>query len=261
MKEQTHEDPRIAAAAERQMHTWAMMEESRDRAIRRQNESRSAPPAINYVTISREAGLGGSEIGQTLGQRLGWEVFDKNLLDQVAARFHLCRRMLDLVDETQSNWVFDVLGNWMDCQIVPHTKYVSHLSRVILSAAGRGHAVFVGRGAQYILPRQQLLSVRLVASPKYRLQRFMEQTGLNEIAARRSMAEMDAGRREFVQQFFHRDVADPHNYDLVINVERSGREGAVVEILTALEHRVARPISAACIVRENGVAKNIPPRS
>jgi hypothetical protein len=245
MKGQTHENPKIVAAVERRMHAWAMMEESKDRDVRRQNEPQSAPPAIDYVTISREAGLGGSEIGQTLGLRLGWEVFDKNLLDQVAAQFHLCRRMLDLVDETQSNWVFDVLGNWMDCQIVPHETYVRHLSRVILSVAERGRAVFVGRGAQYLLPRPQLLSVRLVASPTYRLQQFIEKTGLNEIAARRSMAEMDAGRREFVEQFFHRDITDPHNYDLVVNVERSGRDGAVAEILTALEHRAARPTSPA----------------
>jgi cytidylate kinase len=157
------------------------------------------------------------------------------LLDQIADRFHECRRMLELVDETQSSWVYDVLGNWMDCQIVPHAKYFRHLCRVILEAAHCEHAVFVGRGAQFLLPRQHLLAVRLVASPKYRVRQFMAETGMNEIDARRTIMETDAGRREFVEQFLHRDVADPHFYDLVVNVERSGREAAIDEILTALE--------------------------
>ena len=53
------------------------------------------------------------------------------------------------------------------------------------------------------------------------------------------MAELDKGRREFVEQFFHRDITDPHHYDLMINVDRLGPEGAVGQILAAAED--ARP--------------------
>jgi hypothetical protein len=240
MKEQTHEEPCIVAAAERQMHNWALLSDSNDRIVRQQIASHLATPLLQYVTLSREAGVGGSYIGETLGRRLGWDVYDRNLLDQVADRFHLCRRMLDLVDETQNNWVFDVLGTWMDCQIVPHTKYFKHLCTVILTVAHRGHAVFVGRGVQYILPRKQLLAVRLVASPKYRLRQIMERTGMKQAEAQRWMAETDAGRRDFVRQFFHRDINDPHNYDLVINVDQTNPEGAVEEIQTTLDRRLAR---------------------
>jgi cytidylate kinase len=235
MKEQTREMPGILAAAERQMHAWALGNELKDRATRKATEGHPVQHEVRFITISREAGAGGSQIGRCVGERLGWEVFDKNLLDQVADRFRLPRLMLDLVDETRTNWVYDVLGTWMDHKVVPHEKYVACLTRVISTLVRRGHIVFVGRGAQFLLPRQEVLAVRLVASPKYRTQKIMEQLGLTEIDARRFITEADEGRREFVERFFHRDITDPHLYDVVINVERCGKAKAVQEILAVVK--------------------------
>jgi len=233
MKEQTREEPGIIAAAERQMHAWAMTKDMKNHAVR-DEAGRSTQRALRFVAISREAGAGGGVIGQRVGERLGWEVFDRNLLDRVAERFHLERTMLDLVDETRSNWVYDVLGTWMDRKLVPHEKYVACLGRVVLAAARTGHAVFIGRGAQFLLPRKELLAVRLVASPKYRVRQIMERMGMDESDARRYVAEVDQGRREFVDRFFHHDITDPHLYDTVINVERCGPAKTVNEILAAV---------------------------
>ncbi len=243
MKEQVREEPKIVAAAERQMHAWAMSAEIQDRQAVRQSETGSAKPEVSYIAISREAGTGGSEIAQALGLRLGWEVFDHSLLSYVAERFRFCRRMLDLVDETPSNWVYDVLGTWMDQSIVPHERYALCLARVISAVARRGPAVFVGRGAQFFLPRERTLAVRLIASLPYRIRQMMERTGLGEKAARRRVAEIDNGRREFVQRYFRRDIADPSHYDLVLDVERLGRDGAVEDILAALHRRPAAELA------------------
>jgi len=235
MKSQIREEPRILAAAERSMHAWALAREQQDRTTRRDTEHDASRRAIRYIAISREAGAGGSEIGRRVGRQLGWRVFDKNLLDCIADRFGLPRMMLDLVDETRSSWVYDVLGTWMDSQLVPHAKFVACLSREVVLAAREGPAVFVGRGAQFLLPRQEVLAVRLVASPKYRVGQIMAQQGLDENDARRLMEELDHGRGELCWKFFHRDVADPHLYDLVVNVERRGKDQAVKEILAAVE--------------------------
>ena len=234
MKEYVPSDPNIAGAAERQMRTWAMTSESADRAIQRNLESREPQRSVQYIAISREAGAGGGEIGQRLGKQLGWEVFDKNLIDHVAQRCRLERWMLDLVDETESNWVYDVLGTWMDAKIVPHEKYFHKLRCIVLTLARRGSAVFVGRGAQFILPRDQVLAVRLIASLPYRIRQTMQREGLEEKEARQYVMELDAGRREFVARFLHRNITDPHLYDLLINTERCDTEAAVAEILAAV---------------------------
>ncbi len=234
MKEQTREDPTILAAAERQMHAWALQTELKDRAIPPKLAGGPPRQAVCFVTISREAGAGGSEIAEHVGQRLGWSVFDKNLLDQVATQFHLPRITLDLVDETPSNWAYDVLGSWMDHTLVPHEKYVACFSRVVLAASRHGRAVFVGRGVQFLLPRPEVLAVRCIASPNFRLQRIMERTGLDKPAAQQRMSDIDRGRRQFVERFFHHDSSDPHLYDLVVNVDRFGPAGAAAAIVAAI---------------------------
>ncbi|MGD0382391.1 MAG: cytidylate kinase-like family protein [Thermoguttaceae bacterium] len=234
MKEQTREDPKILAAAERQMQAWAMNEEMADRSVSRTFHQAHYRQKKCFLTISREAGAGGSEIAAIVGKRLGWEVIDKNLLDKVAERFNLDRSMLNLVDETRSNWVYDVLGSWMDSKVIPHETYVSQLSRVILAAARQSSFIFVGRGARFLLPREKVLAVRLIASEGFRLKRIMQYHKLSEADARRHIHEVDQGRREFVQRFFHHDITDPHLYDLVINTEGLGIECAAEEIIAAV---------------------------
>jgi len=240
MKEQTREEPRILAAAERQMRAWSLAQEIAEGTVRSHRFDPMHGRLGDYISISREAGAGGSAIGEALGQRLGWEVLDKNLLDCVAERFHLSRPMLELVDETVSNWAYDILGPWLDHQIVTHEKYMVHLARVVVAAARRGKVVLVGRGGQFLLPRDQGLAVRIIASEKYRVRRIMEKYALGEAQAKQFVTTLDRGRREFVGRFFRRDVDDPHLYDLVINVDFLGPEAAVEEILAAWQQVEAR---------------------
>ncbi len=233
MKEHTREDPKILAAAERQMRTWTLLQELADRTSSARRVDQPHERLGDYITISREAGAGGSEIACLLGQNLGWEVLDKNLVARVADRFHLSRKMLEAVDETQFNWAYDILGAWLDPRIIPHEKYVVHLGQVLLAAAQRGKVVLVGRGAQFLLPRDQGLAVRIIAPEKYRLRHVMEEHRLGEAQARQFIAETDRGRREFVMRFFHHDITDPHLFDLTIQVDRLGPVAAAEEIAAA----------------------------
>ena len=134
--------------------------------------------------------------------------------------------MLDLVDETESNWVYDVLGTWMDRQIIPHEKYVVQVSRLIQVLARAGNAVFVGRGAQFLLPRPKTFAVRVVAPEAFRAQCVRQRHNVDLPEALEWVRRTDRGRHEFIQRFFHQDIDDPHLYDLVVNAERLGPAGA-----------------------------------
>jgi hypothetical protein len=235
MKEQTREEPKILAAAERQMHAYAMAEEIKDRMIRVEGAHLSGKKQERWLTISREAGAGGGEIAALVGKRLDWEVFDKNLLDRVAERFRNCRQMLDLVDETPSNWIYDVLGTWMDRKIVPHEAFVAQLTRILVASVKQRSAIIVGRGAQFILPREKIFAVRVIAPEMARVQRIMRLRALKEAEARMAVREIDKGRREFAERFFHHDATDPHLYDLVLNSQRLGIEGAAETLIAAMK--------------------------
>jgi cytidylate kinase len=242
MKSPLHDDPRLRAAAERHMRSWAHKGEN-EAHIASSHPGHAGRKTRIYLAISRQSGSGGSEVGQLVGKKLDWPVFDKNLLDRMAERFHESRRILDLVDETRSNWVYDVLGTWMDHKIVPHQKFVAQLRRVILATAAEyQHAVFVGRGAQFILPRREVIAVRIVAPESYRVERIMHERGLNAIEAKRFVLETDRERREFIRQYFHRDINDLSLYDQVINIEETGLIRAfeqVADFALAKTHAVA----------------------
>jgi cytidylate kinase len=90
----------------------------------------------------------------------------------------------------------------------------------------------------FLLPRDRGLAVRVIAPEKYRIEEFMRREQLNEQQARRRIHELDRGRREFVQWFSGKDVADPQLYDMVLNVGRLG-PAAVADLIVAA-HRQRR---------------------
>jgi cytidylate kinase len=121
----------------------------------------------------------------------------------------------------------------MNPALIPHEKYVVRLGRVVLAAARCGKVILVGRGARFLLPPKGL-AVRIIAPLAYRVHHIMEQKGVTAAAARTWVENADRERHDFVRRYFRRDVADPHLYDVVINVEPIGRQCAVQTIVTAL---------------------------
>ncbi len=234
MKSPIQQDPRLAAFLERKMRSWGQVQETAGHTAGSQEFGLLPGQAVAYVAISREAGADGANVARLVGEHLGWQVYDKNLVDQIAQRYKEPRFMLDLVDETESNWVYDVFGTWMDRHIIPHEKYAVQVRRSIQGLARAGSAVFVGRGAQFILPRAKTLAVRIVAPEAFRAQAIGQQRNISLKEALGWIHRTDRGRREYIQRFFHHDINDPHLYDLVVNVAQLGPAGAAEQIVQAV---------------------------
>ncbi len=219
-------DRGLSELAERQMRSWALQLESQES---RQKQSGAAPlqKVIHpYIAISREAGADGGRLSRLLAEKLGWKTFDRELLDYIVEHFDVPRIALEFVDETVSSWFHEMFGKWLDEQMVSQAEYVSQLGRVVLLAAQHESTVFVGRGAQYILPRELGLAVRIVAPRAQRAARLAELHGYSLHEAERYADELDRGRTQFVSRYFHKDCADPRQYDLVVNLERTSLDDA-----------------------------------
>jgi cytidylate kinase len=141
------------------------------------------------------------------------------------------------VDETRSCWLVEVFGKWIDQRIVTSSEYIHRLGKVLLMTARHEHAVFVGRGAQFLLPRERGLMVQIVAPFEMRLKRVMERENMSAAAARRFLKHRDRERRKFVKEHFGRDANDPRLCDLVINLEHLSTEAAVHLIVDACRRR------------------------
>ncbi len=219
----------LSQVAERQLRSWAIGLETRQRL---EHQKKSPQQLIHpYIAISRKAGVDAGEMAKTLAQKLGWKTLDRELLDYMAEHYQWSRVALDYVDERTASWFHDTFGKWLDQQMVSQAEYVSRLGKIVLLAAQHESHVFVGRGAQFILPRDLGLTVRMIAPLKQRINRVMERQQCSRQVAEKFISETDAGRADFVRRYFQRDVADPRLYDVVLNLEHTSREAAVDLIL------------------------------
>jgi len=217
----------VSQAAENQMRQWAQGLEIQSKLERQQAEPDLSEGIHPYVAVSRESGAGGGEIAAAVAEQLGWDLLDQELLHFMAEKYKTPDNMLEFVDETTSNWLVEFFGKWLNKQVVTQAEYVTHLGRIVLLAARHSNTVLVGRGAQFFLPRHKGLVVQIIAPRPARIERIASEQALSTAKATEYVDHHDQGRRDFVKKYFHHDVADPHLYDLVINLAHLDQETAV----------------------------------
>src|SRR5207245_9276587 len=110
--------------------------------------------------------------------------------------------------------------------------------RVIAEAATHGRVVLVGRGAQAVLGnRPDALHVYVVASKAFRMKLAVERLGADPAQVERVVDETDRQRDQYVKTYYGRHRHEVTNYDLVVNAERLGFEGAAGLIVTEAKRR------------------------
>jgi hypothetical protein len=236
-KEKVMSEHTVAQLAERRMRQWAIGLEVEQRR-QHQEAAKFLPESVHpYLTISRDTGAGAGELAHHVGRQLGWQVLDRELLDYMAKQYQVPRAMVAWVDETTTSWLLDTFGKWLDRRLVTESEYLTHLGQIVLLAARSQSTIFVGRGAQFFLPRDGGLVMQLVAPLGQRLDRVMQRDGVDQEQARRYLEQTDRARRAFIREYFHSDVTDPHLYDLVLNLEHLSLEEASELIVSQCERR------------------------
>ena len=210
---------------------------------------RRKPERALSIAISREAGARGSSVAREVGRRLGWTVYDHELLESIAREMKVRASLLESVDEKHKSWLEERVEAFSAIPYVSENAYVLHLIETVLSLGTHGECVIVGRGAAHILPAATTLRVRLIAALDDRAQAMSREWNLSHEEALRRVETTDRERIRFVKDHFHKDAADPGCYDLVLNASRfSVAQCAelVVAALHQLQHRVeARARTAA----------------
>jgi len=204
------------------------------------------------VTITRQYASGGSEIGRLVVQRLGWILIDNEFVDQVArlaglSTDEVARReerapgLLERLARTlavASPEMFVSTGGSPPLVETEEETIVKMTERVISEAANEGRVVLVGRGAQAILAkRPNALHVYVIASTAFRKKVAVERLGVDPANAEKMMVETDQQRDQYVKSQYGRNRQDLTQYDLVLNAERLGFEGAADVIVADVKRR------------------------
>jgi len=214
----------IPQIVEEQVHRWQLQ----------QKEKPEEKAIVPVVTISREPGSGGRIVAQSLAARLGFEVFHQEVLHEMAKQAEVSEQLLATLDEKGLSILEDWISSLVHDRHLWPDQYLQHLMNVIGTLGKHGRAVVVGRGANFILPPEQRFRVRITTPQIQRIKNVARDFNLSPDAAKRRVIKTESNRKAFIRKYFNADIADPTNYDLVINTEALTVDNAVDVIGAAL---------------------------
>ena len=196
------------------------------------------------ITIGREFGSGGHEIGQKLADRLGIPLYDNRLVSMAAEELGVKTEDAERVDESSLNTF--VTGYTVTPGI--YTEFINAASylpsfdtevyrkqaEIIKRLAEKGPCVIVGRCADYVLKdRDDCINVFICADKADRKKRIMELYGLNERKAADRIRKTDKERRYYYEVHTGQDWGSIHSHQMLFNVSMLGID-RIVEILAMM---------------------------
>lgn len=196
------------------------------------------------VTIGREFGSGGHEIGNLLATRLDIPLYDNNLVRMVADKLDITEETAQAVDETTLNGFLKgfVLSPIEYSASVKDEDYSRPLSEqvyelqteIICKLADRGPCVFVGRCADFVLKdRAECINIFICADMEDRIARIAKRYDLSERKAADKIKKIDRERRYYYESRTGLYWGDIDSHEMLLNVSRLGIEHAV-DILEAI---------------------------
>jgi len=194
-------------------------------------------PIRPVITISRLPGCNTWDIAEQISKDLEIDFFDQEIVDEIARNADVNRRVVETVDEQDNSIVLDWLSLLTTERHLWPNEYLHQLTKVIGTIGAHGHAIILGRGASYILPKEICLRILVVAPLERRIQNVIAAYNVSEKVAKQNVLGKESERIAFIRGYFHEDMLNPVNYDLVFNMAMSEQDTVVEMIKTAYNTR------------------------
>lgn len=204
------------------------------------------------ITIGRQFGSGGRQIGKLLSEKLDIPYYDKEILAETAKDSGICEEILEHHDEKPTkSLLFSLVtgvqmhGNlgssYMDMPL-NHKIFLAQFD-AIRRLASEGGCIIVGRCADYVL-RDKPNTVKLFvkADMRQRMERAVAVHGVDIAKAEDYVRKMDKQRASYYNYYATSTWGDVNNYDLCLDTGKLGIEGSVELIMdyVALRERALK---------------------
>ncbi|MDJ0782982.1 MAG: cytidylate kinase-like family protein [Desulfosarcinaceae bacterium] len=189
---------------------------------------------VPVITVSTEPGSGGRIVARRVAERLDLDLFDRDIIKSVAESAHLSDKVIQTIEKERLSGIQDFISVLLDDKYLYPGIYLQHLIKVVSVIAKHGHALIVGRGANFIIPPEERLAVRIVAPLSHRMGNVAQAYGVSDEEARQRIRNREKRRASFVRNAFKADVTETGNYDLVISTEHIDLNAAVGAIVGCL---------------------------
>ena len=197
------------------------------------------------ITIGREFGSGGKEIGKKLSEALDIEFYDKELLEHTAKESGLCEEILKHHDEKRTaSFLYSLVlepynaviaGSPYSDMPIDQKVFLAQYD-TIKKLAENGSGIFVGRCADYVLAdNDNVLSVFIHADNDFKLKRIMERYELSERKAMDLIVRKNKQRANFYNYYTSKKWGSAKSYDICIDSSKFGIDGTVEMIKNAIE--------------------------
>ncbi|MBE6799279.1 MAG: cytidylate kinase-like family protein [Ruminococcaceae bacterium] len=181
----------------------------------------------SVITIGRQYGCGGREIGKALSERLGIPFYDKELIEYASTQSGINAEVLEQYDERATNSLlyslsissYSYVGTAMNTPQMPLNDqlYISQ-SDIIKQLADEGPCIILGRCSDYVLrERDDVLNVFLHADIDTRVERISAKLGIPKSKAKELIKKTDKRRAAYYNYYTHQKWGDLKNFDLSIN--------------------------------------------
>ena len=202
------------------------------------------------ITIGRQFGSGGHEIGQKLAEHYGIKYFDKELLTRAAKESGFCEEMLKNHDERPTNsFLYNLVmdtysfgynsSSFVDMPI-SHKVFMAQFD-TIKKIAEEEPCVIVGRCADYALQEyKNCLHIFIHADEESKLKRIMQKFDISEDKAREMMIKKDKQRQSYYNYYSTKKWGRSDSYDLSVNSGILGTDGTVQFLIKYIEAFEAR---------------------
>ena len=176
---------------------------------------------VSVITIGRQYGSGGSELGQILADKLGYAFYDKEIIEMTAGTTGYSSNYVGEHQESLTNSLLYDLVNHMYTfpeTESPKDKIFDAQSKVIREIAAKGHCVIVGRCADQILKdRTDCLNVFLHAPLTNRIKRVMSKKNLTEKEAKNLILKEERRRADNYHYYTRQIWGASANYHLSLD--------------------------------------------
>jgi cytidylate kinase len=202
------------------------------------------------ITIGRQFGSGGRDVGEKIAKALGIPFYDKELVELAAQKSDLSKEALKEVDErATSSFLYSLAGGNFSMRGINAPLYYEMpindklfiaQAEVIKTIAKEGSCVIVGRCADYVLENEDvdLLNVFIYASVDFRAKRVMDALGLTQAKARDRVIKTDKQRRTYYDYYTSMDWGVMSNYDLCVNTEKIGIDDAAELVIRYAREKI-----------------------
>ncbi len=184
------------------------------------------------VTIAREHGSSGKQIGKLVAERMGIPFYYKEMTALAAQESGLDREFISDLNQNAPKILHEL---YLSTTVVQYAVLAQH--KIIQKIAENGSCVIVGRAADYVLKdHADVLRVFLYAPEEYKIHRIMELYGDSEDEAREHMRHSDEARAAYYRRISGHEWGERHQYDLLVDAS-CGMEQAAKIICDAIALR------------------------